>query len=72
MNADCSAGSPITTMTRPNTSEIGKPTAKRFSAGAARLMTPKAMFTMSSAVTPGRATASAPEKICVPQLTMLQ
>ena len=32
-------------------------------------MTPKARFTMSSAVTPGSATASAPENSCEPQVT---
>ena len=44
----------------------GKPTANRFSVGAARLMTPKAMFTISSAVTPGSAMRSAPENSCDP------
>ncbi len=57
-------------MTRPNTSVMGKPTANRFSCGAARLMMPNATFTMSKAVTPGRATASAPENNCPPQLTI--
>ena len=40
--------------------------AKRLSEGAARLTTPKARLTTSSAVTPGSETMSAPRKICPP------
>ena len=46
---------PVSTMSNPTTSEIGKPTANRFRVGAARLITPNARLTMSSAVTPGKA-----------------
>ena len=53
---DCSGGMPTSTMSRPKTSEIGKPTANRLSDGAARLTTPNARLTISSAVMPGSAT----------------
>ena len=55
-------GSPSSTTTSPNTSVIGNPTANRFSAGAARLVTPKARLITSSAVMPGSATRSAPDE----------
>ncbi len=61
-NACCTDGRPISTMTRPQISVTGKPIAKRFSDGAARLTTPNARLTISSAVRPGSATTSAPRE----------
>ena len=58
---------PASTMRKPTTSEIGKPTANRFSVGAARLTTPKARLTISNAVTPGSAMEMAPANSWPPQ-----
>ena len=66
MNPDCTAGRPASTISSPPISVTGKPMANRFSDGAARLTTPKARFTMSSAVSPGSATISAPRNSWVP------
>ena len=54
---------------KPKTSATGSPTEKMFRVGAARLTTPKARLAMSSAVTAGSDTASAPENSCEPQAT---
>ena len=51
---------------RPKISVIGKPTANRFSVGAARLITPNARFTTSNAVMPGSATINAPANSWLP------
>ena len=45
------------TMNSPNTIETGKPSEKTFNCGAARVITPKARFTTSSAITVGNASS---------------
>ena len=59
-------------ITKPIRRPAGRPTANRFRVGAARLMTPNAMFATSSAVAAGSANCTAPASIRPPQLATIQ
>ena len=52
---------------KPINRPAGRPTANRFSVGAARLITPNAMLAIKSAVAAGNAILSAPANIWLPQ-----